>query len=209
MKKKIGKRLFYFLVKELKKRENGVLKITLYKNRSHTPDGNHGEYMDNHMALALGKKNKAKNWYQNIATLAHEYAHHIHEKIRNPSFNEKTYFATYILYSAYATKKERIKCGKITMLDEYQADSDGYKVLKDFSVHNLFKDWWRMANWYNLRIKFFIENGVLIEEIEPPKILSLSNKKYTKKQVLKPVAKKHRKILWSLIESRKIKFSVV
>lgn len=209
MKMKIGKKLFYYLLAKIKKQEKSKLKITLYKNKLYTKEGNHGEYINNHLAVALGEHRKRPDWYQNIATLMHEYAHHMHEKTRDAAYNEETYFATYMLYSPIATKKQRIKYGKITMLDEYQADSDAHKILKKFSANKLFNNWWEMANWYNLRIKFFVETGVLIEEISPPKDIVLTNKKYTKKDILKPVSKKHKRILWSLIESRKINFTAI
>lgn len=208
MKMKIGKKLFYALLDKIKQREKGKLKITLYKNKTITKEGNQGEYMEGHMAIALGEHRKKPNWYANIATLAHEYAHHIHEKTRGRRYNEKTYLATYMLYVPNSTKKQRIKYGKITMLDEYQADSDGFKFLKRLSANHLFKDWWKMANWYNFRIKFYITTGIFIEDINPPKELPLINKKYTKKQILQKIPNSQMEIMYRLIREFKLTTSI-
>lgn len=206
---KIGKKLFYKVLQIIQDQEGKDLKITLIKDTNRTKSGVHGEYIANKMWVATGEEAKKADWYMNIGTLIHEYAHHQHEKYRRIRDNDKVYLACAMLYGRYTHKIDRIEYGKITMLDEYQTDADAYELLKKLHIHHLYRDWWQMANWYNLKIKYYIETGTFIYDLTCKGMMPLSNKRWPKRKIQSRITPKEKKIIDRLVKKGKFKLSMI
>lgn len=204
----LNEELFYEILDKIKDREGNRLKITIVKNKNMTKSGTHGEYMSNNMMVATGEKTKNPNWYMNIGTLIHEYAHHLHEKRRGKRFNDKTYIATAVLYDRYSQPIDRIEFGKIVMVDEYMTDSDAYKLMKKWKLAHLFKDWWQMSNWYNLKIKYFIETGTFIYDLGCDRKAPVSNRRWSRRKITAPLTRKEREYMDKCVHKKKCKITM-
>lgn len=205
---KINEELFYEILSKIKRKEGGKLHISIIKNSSMTKSGTHGEYMSNDLKIATGEKTKRPDWYMNVGTLIHEYAHHLHEKRRTKKFNDRTYIASAVLYDRYSHIADRREYGKIVMVDEYMTDCDAYKLMKKWGLAHLFKDWWRMSNWYNLKIKYFIETGTFIYDLGCDGSAPVPNRRWARKKIIAPLTEKERAFMDKCVKKKKCKVTM-
>lgn len=205
---KINEELFYDILDKIKRREGHKLHISIIKNSNMTKSGTHGEYMSNDLRVATGEKTKKPNWYMNVGTLIHEYAHHLQEKRRGKKHNDKTYIASAVLYDRYSHIVDRQQYGKIVMIDEYSTDCDAYKLMKQWGLAHLFKDWWKLSNWYNLKIKYYIETGTFIYDLSCGNGGPVPNRRWPRKKIIAPLTAKEREYMDKYVKHKKCRITM-
>ena len=195
----LNKLVFKSLVKQIRT-DHPDLKVRVFWKKELLPGGANGEYGWGGLHIAVGHN---KGWEWNIGTLAHEYGHYLREKRHSATYNNLTYRATHLLYSAQTPPESRKRALYWVLRDEYYTDVEAYKILKKWDLEDNFKEfWWNWANSYNYRIKYFYETNKFIENAG--NLIKTPNRKFTLQEVVAPLSTSKLVELTKLIESGKV-----
>jgi len=200
---KLSDKVFFALVKEIKK-AHPKLKVRVFKKKDSLPGGAHGEYGWGELKLAVGNAYGTDGWEWAIGVLAHEYAHYLREKRHSASYNNKTYRATYRLYSSKTSPEKRAQALYWVLRDEYYTDVEAYDILKKWGLEPYFKKmWWKWAATYNYKIKYYFESGIFISGGDG--LFKVKNKKLTLQEIIAPLTKREKLYCDYLINSNLVK----